>query len=440
MLLVGAVPVLAKRVEVDPSVALYVRTVEGEAVRGWLVAYDEVGIELRVGEGEQTRQVAWSRLEPARVYQLHEKLLPATDAEAWHALAGMLAEREDAERWRRRAEARAEWIERHHGAGDGASRDPARGESTGVATGQGAGDDDEPAGDAVRDATDAVAEQGPVQVGQAQHEFWGELSDEVMAKSVEALKGVGREAQRRLDKPLDLYETRYFLFYSDLDRDEAMRWATLLDEMYVRLAKLFALDPKVNIFRGKGLIFVFQRPEDYARFQVLVHGTDPSGSAGMAHTFGNGFVHVAFYRQPHDMSFATVLVHETVHGFLHRYRGPAPIPTWANEGLANYIAERLVRRATLIEQFDHLAMRQLRREPSLAGFFDAPRLAGWQYGVATRVTELMIQQNRRGYVAFINGIKDGMPWRESLEQHYGAGVDRIVRAYGHAIGIPELTP
>ena len=62
----------------------------------------------------------------------------------------------------------------------------------------------------------------------------------------------------------------------------------------------------------------------------------------MCHTFGSGDVHIAFYRQPNDFDSAHVLVHESVHGFVHRYRSPLDIPSWANEGLAEAIATDMV--------------------------------------------------------------------------------------------------
>ena len=52
----------------------------------------------------------------------------------------------------------------------------------------------------------------------------------------------------------------------------------------------------------------------------------------------------------------------------------------------------------------------------------------------------MIQQNKKGYVAFINGIKDGLSWDESLRTHYGVTPEQLVNAYGNSMGVKDLKP
>src|SRR5690606_17365852 len=155
--------------------------------------------------------------------------------------------------------------------------------------------------------------------------------------------------------------TDYFLFYTDLDRREAERWGALLDRMYDRLCDLFGVARGTNIWRGKCLIFVFRDPQDYYRFEAQVHGQPGDDTAGRCWQFGDGRVHITFYRQPHESRFAHVLVHEAVHGFLHRYRSPARIPSVWNEGLAEVIAGELVPRARSVTQRQNDSHRILRQ-------------------------------------------------------------------------------
>ena len=42
-------------------------------------------------------------------------------------------------------------------------------------------------------------------------------------------------------------------------------------------------------------------------------------------------------------------------------------------------------------------------------------IAAWQYAVAENLCAFMIAQNKKGYVAVINGVKDGQSIDESLE-------------------------
>ena len=55
-------------------------------------------------------------------------------------------------------------------------------------------------------------------------------------------------------------------------------------------------------------MFVFAKEQDYQNFQKTMHETDAAGTAGLCHCFGNGDVHIGFFRQPNEMDFAAVLV------------------------------------------------------------------------------------------------------------------------------------
>jgi hypothetical protein len=208
--------------------------------------------------------------------------------------------------------------------------------------------------------------------------------------------------------------------------------------MYGRLSDLFATGKGVNVWRGKALVFVFQKDADYHRFQRLMHQTDSAGSAGMCHSFGNGDVHIAFYRQPDEMLFAHVLVHESVHGFLHRFKTPARIPSWVNEGLAETISSELVPRAGRANQVAASTRAGLQRNGGLGGILAADPIVGWQYPVAESLTTFMIGQNKKGYVNFVMGIKEGMTWQDALKERYKAPRAALVRVFGESMKIKDL--
>ena len=68
---------------------------------------------------------------------------------------------------------------------------------------------------------------------------------------------------------------------------------------------------------------------------------------------------------------------------------------------------------------------------------DARHIDGWAYPVAETLCAYMIGQNKRNYVDFINGIKDGLTWEKSLEQRYKAPRDRLARAYRASLGLKD---
>ncbi len=271
---------------------------------------------------------------------------------------------------------------------------------------------------------------------------WPELSEEQQVKSIEQLKEFASAAQGKINHPLVLLETNFFLFYSDLKPSEARYWAGLLDKMYRRLAEMFGMDKNANIWLGKAVIFVFAERVDFINFEVSTFNSPVSDTiAGLCHSYHDGRVVIAFYRQPYEMDFAALLVHESVHGFLHRYRSPENVTTWANEGLAEYISYELVPKGQGVPKARSEAVQHMKKYSDLGGnFFTADRLKFWQYGAAYDLTQFMIKQSKKRYVSFINGIKDGLPWEESLEQNYGVSLSRLVEAYGRSNGVRSLRP
>lgn len=268
---------------------------------------------------------------------------------------------------------------------------------------------------------------------------WPDLTDDQQKAAIGELKAFAQEARDKLGVQVNAFETKYFIFCSDLAPREAQQWANLLDRMYDRLSEMFAVPGGKNIWRGKALIFVFSRNADYQRYEKVIMHTDPAGTAGMCHSSPNGNVRIAFHRQDDQMEFAHILVHESVHGFIHRYRTPVPVPSWANEGLAETIATDLVPQNGRRDGIKRLAIENLNsHNRRLGDFFTADHIADWQYPVSQMLTTMMIEAGKRNYVDFINGIKDGLPYDKALADKFKAPRDRLVAVFGSYLGVQGL--
>ena len=279
----------------------------------------------------------------------------------------------------------------------------------------------------------------PRDIGSADSRYWGPLNDQGQTASVATLKAAGRGAADLVKRPMRLQESRLFLLYTDLPEIETARYALLLDRMYTHMADLLGVEKGRNIYRGKALIFVFSRIEDYRLYERLCENNDPGGSVAMTSCFGDGMVHIAFYRYPDDLLFAHLLVHESVHGFLHRYRSPAHVPSWANEGLADAVAAELVndpQRSLEIVRLTHTGLAA--HDHAAGNFFVATHLDGWQYPLAEWLCAYMLHQNRQGYLDFIKGIKDGLAWEESLKTNYKMSPRELLDNFGKAAGLKSL--
>jgi len=54
--------------------------------------------------------------------------------------------------------------------------------------------------------------------------------------------------------------------------------------------------------------------------------------------------------------------------------------------------------------------------------------------------DLLMKESGAKFSLFFNGIKEGLPWSVSLQRAYGATPEDLVKLYGRAIRVPQLTP
>ena len=432
---------------VDPPMRVHVVKLDKTELNGLITAYSDADFDF-MDPKKQTSKIQWNELPPDVVFNLNDRLMTPRKASAddWFKLGKMLLTMPGGRGPGERAFARAVHLDpklkdQIAAARKEASLNPPKpatqdATSLGNSTTQPAGATTEPASRNPFDPRDPQKKvMGPQNVGAVDASTWGKQSPEQMAAAVTELKAFADQTQQTMGVKLKPYETQYFLFYSDLPAADAQKWASVLDRMYGKLSLLFGVPAGENLWHGKALVFVFAQEIDYQKFELKMHKTMAAGTAGMCHTFGGGDVHIAFYRQPNDMDFAHVLVHESVHGFVHRYRSPVDVPSWANEGLAETIATDMVPQMGIAQSSLADARSDLQSRKSLDDFFTTEHIVAWQYPVARTLTEFMIRQSKTGYVEFINGIKDGLKWDESLKTKYGVTPDQLVTAYGNSMGV-----
>jgi hypothetical protein len=449
----AAICVPCRAVTVDPPIRIEIRKLDRSQASGRIISYDEDGFQLMDAQ-KQTTTVKWEELPPDTIMNLNDRLVRKGSGDGWFKLGQKLLTMPGGRAPAERAFQKALRLDPNlkgqiEEARKQAKLHPPAPVSTTPGPDAVQSDPNLPQGDTAAQPPGAVNEPrdparpvvGPQEVGQVDPSAWGKQSPEQQAQSIAQLKQFAQRSAQTLRVNLAPYETQYFLFYSDLQPVEAQKWAGVLDRMYVQLSQLFGIPKNTNIWKGKALVLVFSREQDYLNFEMQMHDkTMASGTAGMCHCFGNGIVHIAFYRQPNELDFAHVLVHESVHGFLHRYRSPVPIPSWINEGLAETIASQMVLQRGAQQSGDADARADLQKRKNMDDFFTSDHIVAWQYPVARTLTEFMIRQNKRGYVEFINGIKDGMTWEDALQDKYGVTLDQLVNAYGISMTVANLKP
>ena len=274
-------------------------------------------------------------------------------------------------------------------------------------------------------------------------QLWPELTDETQADWLQKEKLFLQTVGPSLNYPLfQLVETQYFLFYTDIPLPLVARYVAYLDAMYEELTKAFRVPPGKNIWCGKCVVVAFQRREAFNLFETLLMQHNPANAAGVCHSYADGKVIIAIWKENQESFFAYTLVHETAHGFVHRFKSSVPIPTWVNEGIAEWVAAQVVKVEAAPFQRQREAAQKLVETHSLGSAFFADRasLESWQYGVALGLVQVLRATDPSKYRVFLRGLKEGLRQEESLQASYGMTLNDLVRQYSRAMGVPLLLP
>jgi hypothetical protein len=149
------------------------------------------------------------------------------------------------------------------------------------------------------------------------------------------------------------------------------------------------------------------------------------------------------YKGSSEGFFAVVLVHETSHGFIHRYKTSIDVPPWMNEGIADWVAGTVVGKLDDDVQSRQLdAIEQIRATRTLGGNFFANNadLSSWQYGTASSMVEMLLRVDPKKYRKLVDNVKEGLDSEAALRDAYGIGFAELTEQYGRLAGVPNLLP
>jgi hypothetical protein len=239
-----------------------------------------------------------------------------------------------------------------------------------------------------------------------------------------------------------LYETDHFLFTSNIPPAQAAPYVRYIDRMYDWMCQLYGVPADTKVWLGgKAPIFAFLTREQFVGFETKYFQPPAPDIYGLCHQNSRGDVVIACFRGEDPDDFGQMLVHETSHGFIHRYKTKARLPTWVNEGMAELIGAEMVPRSKSVKNKELVALAVMKQQRSLGrDFFVTDDLEAWQYGAASSLNRFLLETNRQSYVAFIEGLKEGLPWPKALQRAYGGTPEQLVVQYGQRIGVPGLQP
>ena len=256
------------------------------------------------------------------------------------------------------------------------------------------------------------------------HRLWEPLSESEQNRFLELQSTFVKNIQKEMpDVRFRLIDTQFFTVFTDISPEQVNGYLENLDAMYRELCGAFGVSIQKNVWCGKCVVVIFQNRADYMLYEAKVMGVQNpailAGSAGLCHMFGNGEVKFAGFLGDNGGYFGNTLIHETTHGFIHRYLSSAFVDSWLNEGMAEWVADAIMKN-------DKIARRQKQSAQVVmaAGgwgdFLQAKQISGQHYGTASTLVDILLDRNKDGqFRRFVREIKEGKAIESSLKDTFG---------------------
>jgi hypothetical protein len=259
---------------------------------------------------------------------------------------------------------------------------------------------------------------------------WPVLSDAEREAALATMREDAKRYSAMAGVSVEPIETEHFILISELKPAETKELEKELDRMYAQVLGYLGVDPKVNLFWGKAVIFLFATEDRFkavesGAFQNPMVGRPSSGQVmGLCHMMKEK-VFVNSWRCPDYALFGSVLIHETVHGIMHRYSTPARLPAWADEGFSDWVAAQF-QAATVERARRAQAMQYIRSGGNLVTVLDMNyRDGSWPgqnalgYAVGYAIVDAMMRADARKFEAWLRKVKGGTPWEQALQEACG---------------------
>lgn len=402
------------------------RTASGTTFSGTVTSWDRDSVSGSFGERR------WLELPSAEIRRLFLQLMDKSAAPDWLLLGELLASAEGAARQADDAFAQA----KRKGASD-ADVEAARARAARAAAER----RERERMDVERRLREEALPDG------ATAEPWPVLSDAERAKAAEAMREEVASVLATAGIAGQSVETDRFVLAGDLPLADLERLAAGLDRMYSRVSGMLAVPEGVNLFWGKAAILCFERQETFRMVEAAAFNHHaPASLRGICHVRGPK-VTISVYRGTDEQEFASTLVHETLHGLMHRYATPVRLPEWANEGFAEWVARECVPGSRVDAVRRPPGLRFLRQggDPaqvlsmdSSDGSWPGPDAVG--YSVGYLLVDLMIADRPSRFGAWAKAVKGGKPWRQALAEDFGVDAGQLAASASRWFRVNDGAP
>lgn len=261
---------------------------------------------------------------------------------------------------------------------------------------------------------------------------WGPLSIDEYKKAVATMKERAEAICRDTGFRANVVETRYFMLFGAVEPSAMNECARSLDAMYEKVLELFGIPAGLNLFWGKAVVFLTPTEDTFRAVEAAgFKSMTPRGVVGLCHQMGPMVFVNMFWSRDQDM-FDSTLIHETVHGIMHRYYSAQRLPAWADEGLSEYIAAVSFPTSPVEKGRMPQALSYIRAGRSVSdvmrlnygdGTWPGPDAIGYAVGYAS--VKLMVRQQPEAFGRWIRAVKGGKPWEQAMREDFGHPVEKF---------------
>jgi hypothetical protein len=193
-------------------------------------------------------------------------------------------------------------------------------------------------------------------------EPWPKETDEDHAAALKDFRKVVDEVARQYPRG-KVYETKYFICFSNIPETQIRPYVDALDHMYEYMCQLYEISLDRKVWRGgKAPVFAFLEEKQLESFEkkYFPHirkmlGKNLGNVAALCHRAISGEVVISCWRGDDPALFGHSLVHETSHGFNHRYKTKRFLPNWVDEGLAEIVGAEMLPACTVVSRREAVA-------------------------------------------------------------------------------------
>lgn len=264
---------------------------------------------------------------------------------------------------------------------------------------------------------------------------------EIRDRILETYYTFGEKVREVIGKDVVLIETDHFLIWTDWEYRNRAKLSRWCETMYESLMDQFQLERGKDIFLAKCPIYCWRTKARFKKFARYFDGYDGINALGYTRSIEkNGHVHVVLVRTGKTTDdfdrFASTLVHEGTHAFIHRLYSNRLIPHWINEGFADLMAERVLGdRSYTGENAALLAKPYVRYDwPISDMLLSTDPIGVEQYPLAHSLVAYLQNRERNSFVRLMGDLKQGDSFVTALSRNYnGLTIEQLDRQWRNAV-------